>query len=155
MFISWKFSFDTCQEKTGRIKNGYLEEVEPWLAGKRPMREHLYCTMFKLYRNSFCQQKAGLEPLLKLHEGRDPPSRFSISLLKFSDSHTKRKILGHLEEKVVGNCNHYITPAEVSTNLRRRPFLSFFFFFFFLFGLHQVLVSNSRNSVLGIGGTFF
>ena len=84
--------------------------------------------MFKLYRNSFCRQKAGLEPVLELQGRRISPSRFSIPLLKFSDSHTKIKIPGHLDKKVVGNCNHYITPAKVSTNLRRRPFLSFFSF---------------------------
>ena len=103
--------------------------------------------MFKLYRNSFCRQKAGLEPVLKLQGGRVSPSRFSIPLLKLSDSHTKIKTPGHLEEKVVGNCNHYITPAKVSTNLRRRPFLPFF-------GQHHVLVANSRNSGLGFGGIF-
>ena len=62
----------------------------------------------------------------------------------------ERNFPGHLDEKVVGNCNHYITPVEVSTNIRRRPFLSFR-----STPLHQVFVANSRNSGLGFDGIFF
>ena len=34
--------------------------------GKGSMREHHLCTIFKLYPNSFCRQRAGLEVLMKV-----------------------------------------------------------------------------------------
>ena len=72
-------------------------------------------------------------------------SRFSIYPSRFSDSHTKSKTPGHLDEKVAGNGNYYKTPAKVSTNLRRRPF----------FDLHLSLVAISRNSGLISAKTCF
>ena len=71
-----------------------------------------------------------------------PHRNLSVPPSRLSNFYTKRKIPGHLNEKVEGNGNYYKTPAEVSTNLRRRLF----------FGLHLILVANSWNSVLR---TFF
>ena len=103
--------------------------------------------MFKLYRNFFYRQKAGLEPVLKLQGERVYSSKFSIPLLKFSDSHTKKKIPGHLDKKVV--LQSLLQPKLVPN------YGEDYFFLFILFGLHQVLVANSRNSGLGFGGIFF
>ena len=51
-----------------------------------------------------------------------PHRDLSVPPSTFSNFHTKRKISGHLNEKVVSNGNHYKTPAEVSTNLWRKLF---------------------------------
>ena len=55
------------------------------------------------------------------------PSRSQLAALFFNldNFYTKRKISGHLDEKVAGNCNYYKTLAEVSSNLRQRPFFIF------------------------------
>ena len=86
---------------------------------------------------------SSLYPVLKLLRGLVSQSRLSLPRSRFgvptpspsrlSNFHIKRKISGHLDEKVAGNGNHYKTPAEFSTNLRRRPFF---------FGLHLTLVTN-------------
>ena len=68
-----------------------------------------------------------------------PPSRFS-------DYHTKKKTSGHLNKKVASNGNYNKTSAEVSSNLQRRPFF---------FGLHLILVANSRNFGLISTKNFF
>ena len=51
-----------------------------------------------------------------------PQLDLSVPPSRFSDSHTKRETPGHFDEKVAGNGIYYKTSAEVSTNLRRRPF---------------------------------
>ena len=75
-----------------------------------------------------------------------PRRNLSASPSRFSNFHTKRKISGYLDKKVVGDGNHYKTSAEVSTILRRRPFF---------FGPRLILVTNSRNPVLISAKTFF
>ena len=72
MFIFWSFSSDTCQEESSewraqeKKRTIYRKKVEPWLAGKRPMRERHLCTTFKLNTNSFCRQKARLKAVADL-----------------------------------------------------------------------------------------
>ena len=71
-FISSKLWSDTCQEESpewrAKEKERLFIEKSPrrdWLK-TRPMRERHYCTIFFLYTNSFCRQRAGLEVLMKV-----------------------------------------------------------------------------------------
>ena len=69
------FSSDVCQEKsseyTAQEREWLEEKAEQWLAGKGLLRERHLCTIFKLNKNSFCQQRAGLQVLIKVTSKAD------------------------------------------------------------------------------------
>ena len=47
------------------------KKAEQWLAGKGLLRERHLCTTFMLYKNSFSQQRTGLEVLIKVTSKAD------------------------------------------------------------------------------------
>ena len=68
MLISRRFSYDIFQEKSSRIesagKGAAIEKSRAVIGGKGLMRERHLCAILKLYTNSFCRQRAGLEVLM-------------------------------------------------------------------------------------------
>ena len=58
------------QNRERRKRNGYRKKPRSdWLKGL--LRDRHLCTTFKLYMNSFCQQRAGLEVLIKVTSKAD------------------------------------------------------------------------------------
>ena len=75
LFI-WHWSGIESAEKGATIK-----KAEQWLAGKGSMRECHLCAIFKLYTNSFCRQRAGLEVLIKVTSKADREKK-SVKVLQ-------------------------------------------------------------------------
>ena len=76
MLIFLKLFISSLSRRIVRIdraqeKEWLLEKAEQWLAGKGLLRERHLCATFKLYKNSFCQQRAGLEVLIKVTSKAD------------------------------------------------------------------------------------
>ena len=75
MLIFSKLFISCLSRKIVRIESAgkvmVIGNAEQWLAWKGLLRERHLCTTFKLYKNSFCQQRAGLEVLIKVTSKAD------------------------------------------------------------------------------------
>ena len=66
--LHWTLVKKNCQNRERRKRSAYRKKPSSnWREKDQSMRaSFVYCTIFKLYKNSFCRQKAGLKVLIKV-----------------------------------------------------------------------------------------